>query len=978
MERFQKTFENLRKQTDPRMQPLLGPLERYLACGDPAALKLIVSSRQHTWFLGHFASVLAAPPEVGEEDRRLLTLLVACDRLGDLSAWLPRSFTSGPGDQSFAAAVTELRAAGMTEGQLDSLALICAPAACDVVGRVTPIGNYLLEMDAARLSRALNEARTVRHSLHVHLHGLLRLFLDRAPQWVDLLLSIARLSYGEESLCLMLLQWFGERFEPMAADCFFRHANAFELGMKLAEFHADRYAAELTRRLPAHLASKGVWDAGRVLPCLGSQAVGAFVEHLTRGADDAVYVDAAKFALEHIAGCGGDPAKEGLLAVLEKAASPAVRAAALEHLVVLDEPALAQRLESAIETGMTADARDAARFAVLAAKFAGGRLRERLWQELASKSKLRRDALAEAIAGGDEQALDRAAALLSDKSKEARWGAVSVLGRLKTAQAVDCLLHWLPREQSEEVRDEIARALRGAGVPPEAIVRGLGPLDLEKLHRQADAIGGMPVKWLSATELPPIPGVDGRPLDAPLVRYLLYRQSRQKEPIVDPEAAPVYALIDRRTSGDFAHALLGAFLEADAPKADAWALITAGLLGDHRLITTLATKVRAWAQEFAQKLGEWGIEALALNGSDAALASVDSIATKFKDNPRRKFKVIADAAAGAMELAAKRLGLTAEEIAERVVPTLGFEPGRPRRVQAGNRVIEATIGLDFKLSLKDAASGKAARSIPKAAGPEVVSEFKGLGKLLAELAKSQALRLEQLMIGRRRWAAARWQALFLEHPVLFPFAVRLVWGVYDQSGTVGMTIRALPDRSLTDCLDEPAEVAAREAAVGIVHPLDLSADQIAAWRSHLADYEIEPPFPQIDRPVVRVSPEERELKGCERMKGTTLNAMSFRSKAERSGWSRGPVGDGAMVGSYRRRFALLDIDAFITLEGLPVYADPAAQVTLGTLLFAPADTTPRDFHSRLILLGEVPAMAFCEAVGDMLRISGRLEAASLE
>ena len=49
------------------------------------------------------------------------------------------------------------------------------------------------------------------------------------------------------------------------------------------------------------------------------------------------------------------------------------------------------------------------------------------------------------------------------------------------------------------------------------------------------------------------------------------------------------------------------------------------------------------------------IEALALNGSVPALASLHAIAEKFKDNTRRKFAVVGQAAQESVEKAARRL-----------------------------------------------------------------------------------------------------------------------------------------------------------------------------------------------------------------------------------------------------------------------------------------------------------------------------------
>ena len=436
-------------------------------------------------------------------------------------------------------------------------------------------------------------------------------------------------------------------------------------------------------------------------------------------------------------------------------------------------------------------------------------------------------------------------------------------------------------------------------------------------------------------------------------------------------------MIDRRTSGDFAFKLLSAFIESGEGKPDTWALIVAGMLGDNRAITTLASKVRGWAQDFSQKQGEWGIESLAINGSGAALSSVESIASKFKDNPRRKFKVIGEAAQNALELAAKRMGLSMEDLGDRIVPTMGFEAGRARQIPVGKRTIEAVIGLDFKLAMKDVDTGKRAVSIPKTAAPEIVAEFKGLGKLLVEVAKSQAARLEKLMVCQHRWTAGRWRERFLQHPMLFPFAVRLVWGTFDDKGKLLQAFRALPDRSLTDPADEPIELSAEDAPVGIVHPLEMAADQLDVWRTHLSDYEIEAPFPQIDRPIARVTAAQRELKKYEELNGTKINSLSFSGKSERSGWMRGAVGGGGTVASYRKRFDQDGIDAFITFDGVPLYMDPTAMTTIGTLLFLPIDTTPRDFEARLMRLGEVPPMVYSEAVSDMMRICGRTEAAAL-
>ena len=72
--------------------------------------------------------------------------------------------------------------------------------------------------------------------------------------------------------------------------------------------------------------------------------------------------------------------------------------------------------------------------------------------------------------------------------------------------------------------------------------------------------------------------------------------------------------------------------------------------------------------------------------------------------------------------------------------------------------------------------------------------------------------------------AARWRELFLRHPVLLPFATRLVWAAYDAEGKRIALFRALEDRSLTTVQDDAYELP-ESCKVGAVHPLELSDDE---------------------------------------------------------------------------------------------------------------------------------------------------------
>ena len=100
-------------------------------------------------------------------------------------------------------------------------------------------------MDDTRLADALKADASTSHVFHQRLHNALKLLIEGAPDRAEPALKVGLAIYGEERLCLHLLQWFGNRFETRAAACFMQQQNTFGLGMELVKVNAGRYSAEL-------------------------------------------------------------------------------------------------------------------------------------------------------------------------------------------------------------------------------------------------------------------------------------------------------------------------------------------------------------------------------------------------------------------------------------------------------------------------------------------------------------------------------------------------------------------------------------------------------------------------------------------------------------------------------------------------------------------------------------------------------------
>ena len=93
----------------------------------------------------------------------------------------------------------------------------------------------------------------------------------------------------------------------------------------------------------------------------------------------------------------------------------------------------------------------------------------------------------------------------------------------------------------------------------------------------------------------------------------------------------------------------------------------------------LVHQINEWPKIARGAIAAEAVKALALNGSQTALLTVDGISRKFK------FKQVKSAAGEALEYAAKELGISKEELSDKIVPDLGFDAEAKRTFNYGER-----------------------------------------------------------------------------------------------------------------------------------------------------------------------------------------------------------------------------------------------------------------------------------------------------
>jgi Domain of unknown function (DUF4132) len=647
------------------------------------------------------------------------------------------------------------------------------------------------------------------------------------------------------------------------------------------------------------------------------------------------------------------------------------------------------------------------------------------WRELlGSSSKQLREIAVDAWKGCDrEQAVMVAREYLAAKKSDQRLGAVALFKHYVSPDAIALLQAALPVEKSAAVRTEISAALESLGWKPAALAQEDRPESLADLQSKLVAQKRAPkppmAAWLDLAALPGLFAKDGAIVGNAVIAYLFSVQSERKESPdrlnfelrtedagdgklsmfldripqpgqrsirIAPELLPVFAQIDRSRSGDFSLALLAAWLGSEQETKHRWALTIAGALGDARILSVINSWIQKWCEASRGKLAEYATQAIALQGSDEALMLLDALATRFRSKQRN----IGAAAAQAFQAAATARGLSPDELGDVVVPAFGFDADGVRDFTWEGGSARVELGADLKVSWSDTESDKALKGLPASAPDVAKAEVKELGKLLREAAKAQAARLELALVRQRRWPVARWRELYETHPVLRAYATRLVWGVYRGDGKEQALLRCFrryPNGLLADAAGALEELPEADVLVGMVHPLELSAEAVSAWRAHLTRFKATPPFQQLERPVEQLDPLHANRRELATTKDRALGAGTFRSRAERRGWVRGSVVDAGGVAGYFKAFPGAGVEVSLEINGLYIGVDPMETITLGVARFVRADSVKRGSYTyddpqagdaRVLAFGEVPPVVYSETVGDLKAITGIVATATDE
>ncbi len=156
----------------------------------------------------------------------------------------------------------------------------------------------------------------------------------------------------------------------------------------------------------------------------------------------------------------------------------------------------------------------------------------------------------------------------------------------------------------------------------------------------------------------------------------------------------------------------------------------------------------------------------------------------------------------------------------------------------------------------------------------------------------------------------------------------LVWGIYDGERLL-TPVRLDEDGSFVDAGDHVVDAAGHQ--VGVAHRLDLDAETTATWAHVLSDYDLAPPFPQLDRPV----------KDPMELPNSPINTERLMKTLKKRGWELGMPREG----EYHLHFwPILTYDMTVILQHSPIsYIFPEQDVTLKKVVAVAGTLSYKDF-----------------------------------
>lgn len=616
----------------------------------------------------------------------------------------------------------------------------------------------------------------------------------------------------------------------------------------------------------------------------------------------------------------------------------------------------------------------------------------------------------------------KVAAALSSNTQEVRANAAHWLGRLGKSASAAPLKAALAKESRELVRATMIGAL-------ERIGEDIGDLLHPELLKK-EALKGLkkrPPKglaWFPLDGIPALKWMDGAEVDAAIPRWWVVLACKVRDPGGNLLVHKYLQLLEtpsRQSLGLFvlrtfiAHDTLGPTLEEAEKKAtrgaanlfqqwqhwikQGWA---EGLAGKTLEDAHAAIRREVLATYLGSAIKEKGILSLCAYCDGGTVVPI--LRSYMKDHYTRRHQIeamlrgvapgadahtiqlllslarryrtrsVQKTAAELVQTVADRSGWSRDQLADRTIPTAGFEADGCQVLDYGTRTFILRLDDQLKPVLVNE-KGKTIKSLPaprQADDAERIKEtrasFSAAKKELKQVVALTGGRFYEAMCAGRRWPVGEWREYLFEHPIVTRLLQRLVWRHEAAGEGDYFYFRPGEDGGFIDAEDEERHLA-EGGTVSLAHRSLLSAEEAAAWGRHLKDYGVSPLFEQIDRPAISADMDLSQRR-LETYTGYISDTFTLRGTLTKLGYQRGTPEDAGFFYYYFKDFLSLNLRAVIFFSGNCVPEENVAAALEDLAFCAPQEGGWFD-DSALQPLDSVPPILLSEVLADYDFVAGK-------
>jgi hypothetical protein len=610
---------------------------------------------------------------------------------------------------------------------------------------------------------------------------------------------------------------------------------------------------------------------------------------------------------------------------------------------------------------------------------------------------------------------------LSDGKAETRTVAAQWLAMLKYMQAIPELETVVLKEKNDVAKGAMLDALQSFGQPVEKY------LDRKSLSKEAanSLVKGLPkdLEWFPFNAMPQVRWADsGESVPHEVLRWFIVQAVKQKNPEpnavlrkycsmfnprdrevfgqfilevwlredvhpISPEDAAQRAATEAQNLHSYMHqypqyyqdepkfkmtvkeleaSMLPSYLRQPAGSQ----IGTKGLLAvvaacaNERAAAPVAKYIKEYYGTRAAQ-GKALIQMLAWIEHPSATQLMLSIGNRFRT---KSFQAEATKQAEAL---AERKGWTLNELADRTIPSGGFDENAILELSYGSRIFTAKLLPDYKVELYNP-DGKKIAALPDPRQDDDTELAKDAKKILSNAKKEiksivtlQTDRLYEALCTEREWSFSDWNMYLNQHPVVRRLIQGLVWAFVKNNDEI-ISFRPLDDGTLTDVNDDEIEIHA-DAKVKLAHDSVLPKDSVEQWLQHLLDYKITPLFQQLGKGTYMLPESKNNADKIEDFEGYLLEAYSLRNRALKLGYTRGAAMDGGWFTTYEKRFTTLGLTAVIEFTGNPL-PEENRTVALLNISFVKSENTEM-WNNPSISLINIPKILISECYNDMRLIA---------